>query len=237
MPTYNRRKFIPAAIRCFMAQTYERRELVVLDDGTDSVADLFAPEVLPKGIVVRYIRVEGKMKIGAKRNRLIVEARGDIICWQDDDDFYPPDRVKKAVNKLRSVPNRQVPVVGSSRLVIYFSDRDEIWTIGPYGKNHCTNGTMAHWKSYGLEHKYDETVDMAEEKSFLENWTTPVLQLVSEECMLVIAHADNTYDKRKLLKQNNPTLRKMDIKMRALVRDPVLRAFYLGLAKDYVESV
>jgi hypothetical protein len=93
---------------------------------------------------------------------------------------------------------------------------------------------MAHWRSYGLEHKYDETVDMAEEKSFLENWKTPVLQLVPEECMLVIAHADNTFDKRKLLLQNNPTLKRVDIKMRTMVRDPILRAFYLGLAKDYL---
>ena len=41
-PTYNRRKFIPTLLKCFEDQTYPEthRELIILDDGTDKVADL-----------------------------------------------------------------------------------------------------------------------------------------------------------------------------------------------------
>jgi hypothetical protein len=37
MPTANRRRFVPEAIRLFLAQDYLEKELVILDDGEDSV--------------------------------------------------------------------------------------------------------------------------------------------------------------------------------------------------------
>ena len=40
MPTADRRRFVPQAIRNFLAQDYAERELVILDDGADSIADL-----------------------------------------------------------------------------------------------------------------------------------------------------------------------------------------------------
>ena len=42
-PTYNRRKFIPYLIKSFQEQTYPKQlmEWIVIDDGEDSVEDLF----------------------------------------------------------------------------------------------------------------------------------------------------------------------------------------------------
>ena len=37
MPTADRRRYVPGAIASFLAQDYEPRELIVLDDGQDSV--------------------------------------------------------------------------------------------------------------------------------------------------------------------------------------------------------
>lgn len=211
-------------------------EWIILDDGTDKVADLFDPKVT--GLKnVKYVALpEGvKLPIGAKRNRLNEMAKGDIVvCW-DDDDYYPPERVQKAVFKLRSYKGKTVSVVGSSKLHLYFSDRDEIWTIGPYNPNHCTNGTMAYWRSYFGPNRYDDTAEKAEEKKFMQGFTIPVGQLTSEETMLVICHAHNTFDKRILLKQNNPMLKTCGTKMRQLVKDKKIRDFYLELARDYKE--
>jgi len=231
-PTYNRRRFLGTAIACFKAQTYpqDRMEWIILDDGEDKVGDLF---IGMKN--VRYIQVPDgkKLPIGAKRNQLNELAKGEIVvCW-DDDDYYPPDRIRKAAYKLCSVPGRRVPVVGCSRLNMYYSDRDEIWSIGPYHQNHCTNGTMAYWRSYFGPNRYDDTAEKAEEKLFLKGFTTPVLQLNTEETMLVICHADNTFDKRTLLDKGNPLLVKTNLKMKTLVGDKEARAFYAGLAADY----
>ena len=67
----------------------------------------------------------------------------------------------------------------------------------------------------------------------MRDWTTPVLQLNGAETMLVICHAHNTFDKRILLTQNNPLLKQVPIKMRNLVKNKMIRDFYIEIARDY----
>ena len=77
-PTYNRRKFIPFLIKCYLSQTYPREliEWIVIDDGEDSVEDLFKD--VPN---VKYTRLEKKMKLGAKRNFMHTKCKGEIIVY------------------------------------------------------------------------------------------------------------------------------------------------------------
>lgn len=217
----------------------KQMEWIILDDGTDKVKDLFDAAIADGLTNIRYVALPDgeKLPIGAKRNRLNEMATGEIVvCW-DDDDYYPPVRVKKAVTALRSIPGRKIPVVGCSKLLLFFSDRDEIWSIGPYHQNHCTNGTMAYWRTYFGEHRYEDTAEKAEEKHFMCNFTTPVKQLMTDETMLVICHAHNTFDKRILLTQNNPLLVKTSFTLKRIVKDKKIRDFYIELAKDYKDDV
>ena len=114
-PTYNRRRFIPFLIKCYKSQTYPASlmEWIVVDDGTDPVGDLFKDV---EG--VKYFYQEEKMKLGKKRNYMHKKVTGDIIVYMDDDDYYPPDRVKDAVTKLRS--NHHILASGSSLIYILF---------------------------------------------------------------------------------------------------------------------
>ena len=167
-PTYNRRKFIPVLIEIYCAQTFskEKMEWIIADDGRDSVEDLFldAQKTLPN---IRYVRLDEKIRIGAKRNLLNSLATGDIIIAMDDDDYYPPTRVESVVNAFRKYP--KVDLAGSSEMDLYYTDQKKIYTLGPFGIKHATNGTMAWRKRYSNTHKYDEFVTMTEEVSFLDN--------------------------------------------------------------------
>jgi glycosyltransferase involved in cell wall biosynthesis len=156
-PTYNRRLFFPALLRCVESQTYpkNRIEWIILDDGTDSIEDIVTAAA-KKYPYIRYIRSEEKMLIGKKRNILNKEAKGDIMVAMDDDDYYPPERVSHVVHMLLGKP--KVELAGASEIYMYFADNREIYRIGPYNPNHCTNGTMAYKKSYAATHLYDETV-------------------------------------------------------------------------------
>jgi glycosyltransferase involved in cell wall biosynthesis len=225
-PTYNRRKFIPYIIKCYKEQTYpkDRMEWIILDDGDQSVADLFAAAAkqIPN---IRYIRHEGeKMLIGAKRNRLNAETRGDIIVAMDDDDYYPPERVSHVVMMMRRQP--KVDLAGASEIYMYYSDIQTIYRFGPYNPNHATNGTMAWRRSYGRTHKYDETVTHAEERSFLDNYSHPMIQLDPFKVMLVMSHSENTFDKKKLRNEENPFTKKTDMKLKAFIRDKTIRDFF-----------
>jgi glycosyltransferase involved in cell wall biosynthesis len=229
-PTYNRRRFIPSLIACYMHQTYpkERMEWIVLDDGADSVEDLFTAAAAAKKIPnLRYIRSPEKQVIGAKRNRLNEEARGEIIVAMDDDDYYPPERVAAVVKAFRANP--KIELAGSSEVYMYYSDVKQIYKLGPYNANHATNGTMAWRKQYALTHRYDDTVTHAEEKSFLENYKHPMIQLDPFKVMLVMSHSENTFDKTSMREQeNNPFVKKTVMKLRDFIKDKGLRDFFAG---------
>lgn len=234
-PTYNRRMFIPTLIDIYKAQSYpkEKMEWIIIDDGRQSVEDLFqeAAKTIPN---IRYIRITEKMRLGAKRNLLNKEAKGKIIVAMDDDDYYPPNRVSSVVEAFRKNP--KVELAGSSEMNLYYLDTKKIYTIGPYTNTHATNGTMAWRKTYSDKHKYDEFVTKTEEVTFLENFKHPMIQLDPLSTILVICHTDNTADKSELRDEHlsksniiNSKFKESVYKLEDLVTDKKIRDFYLGL--------
>jgi len=224
-PTYNRRRFIPSLIKLVEMQTYprDRMEWVIFDDGQEPIGDLLeaAADRLPK---VFYMFSDEKFTIGEKRNKLNELARGDILVAFDDDDFYFPERVMSAVTALNSNPS--VDLAGSSEVYLYFTDIRQIYKIGPYFPKHATNGTMAWRKRYALSRKYDETVAFAEEKSFLEDYKNPLIQLDPMKVMLVMSHGDNTFDKTELRNSDNPLFKPTNLTLQEFILDDELRSFF-----------
>lgn len=140
MPTYNRRSFIPHAIRSFLRQEYENSELLIVDDGTNTIADC-----IPEHERIRYIRLDKKLTIGAKRNLACQQARGEIIIHWDDDDWYPPWRVGAQV---RALQDRGADLCGSSRVFYYDPMNDHAWEYhyrGP-GPTWVAGNTLAYRK-------------------------------------------------------------------------------------------
>lgn len=118
MPTANRRRFIPEAIRIFLAQDYPAKELIVLDDGEDSVKDL-----IPTHREIRYVRLGCRQSIGAKRNLGCTVARGDIIAHWDDDDWYAPWRLSYQVAEIV----RGADICGLSRMLFFDPLAQRVW--------------------------------------------------------------------------------------------------------------
>jgi hypothetical protein len=88
---------------------------------------------------------------------------------------------------------------------------------------------MAVRRSYALSHAYDESVTHAEEKSFLESYKHPMIQLDPMKTMLVFSHSENTFNKIKMREDPNPFVKKTDLKIRDFVKDAGLRAFFSAL--------
>jgi len=221
-PTYNRRHFIPFLIKNFKAQTYPKKlmEWIVIDDGEDCVRDLF------EGVeCVKYFRYEERMKLGKKRNLMHEKSKGEIIVYMDDDDYYPPDRVNHAVNRLRSQP--KALAAGSSLMYIYFKHIDKIYQFGPYGPRHATAGTFALRRDIFTITKYDDDAEMAEEKLFLKNYTIPFVQLNPIKTILCFSHDKNTFDKKKLLENPHPNyVRKTGMNCKVFIKDKKTREWY-----------
>ena len=247
-PTFNRRPFIAAMLQCFAHQTYprDRMEWIIIDDGTDPIEDLVSSHPC-----VRYFRIEEKISLGKKRNLMHEKARGDIIVYMDDDDYYPPERVSHAVTTLLDHRTRQtgIKLAGSSEMCIYFKTGElrskhcaphpsssegcgQMVQFGPYGPNHATAATFAFWKELltDMNLSYDEDACLAEERAFLRGYAVPMAQLDPMKVILVFSHAHNTFDKRMLLSN----LGKPDCGMRTssrtvsdFIKEPDLLRFYM----------
>jgi len=119
MPTYNRRRFVPQAVRCFLRQDYSNMELIIVDDSADSVADCLTSD--PR---IRYFRLEDKLSVGSKRNYACAQASGEIIVHWDDDDWYPASRVRTQVGALQA---HSADLCGSSRIYYYAPGTGQAW--------------------------------------------------------------------------------------------------------------
>lgn len=217
--TFNRRAFIPNMIRCFQHQDYQgEMEWIILDDGTDSIEDLVSG--IPQ---VKYVRLGTKLPIGKKRNMSHELAKGDILVYMDDDDYYPPTRISHAVESLC---NSEALCAGSSIIHVYFDHIQKIMEFGPYGPNHATAGTFAMKRELLTQTAYDDTSLMAEEKHFLKNYTIPMVQLDPKKTILVVSHLHNTFDKKKLLINPSSKVQETELQLSHFIKEsPALHFF------------
>lgn len=200
-PTFNRRPFIPTMFECFKNQTYpkDRMEWIIVDDGTDRIRDLVESSGISQ---IKYFELDKKVSLGEKRNYMHSKASGTIIVYMDDDDYYPPDRVSHAVDKLTE--NREALCAGSSEIYIYFKHIKKMIQFGPYGPNHATAGTFAFKAELLKQTRYQDHAAVAEEREFLKGYTIPFVQLDPMKTILCFSHEQNTFDKRKLLDNPHP---------------------------------
>jgi hypothetical protein len=83
--TKNRRAFLPEALRCFQRQDWPDRELVVLDDGDDPVADLIPDDPLIRHAILQVFLwleppEEGGATVEVHEVGPVVES-GQLIGW------------------------------------------------------------------------------------------------------------------------------------------------------------
>lgn len=95
MPTFDRRDFVPRAITYFQRQDYLNKQLIIVDDGTDPVADLIPPDER-----VQYIRLPQRLSVGAKRNLVCEQSAAPLIAHWDDDDWHAPQRLRRQVGHI-----------------------------------------------------------------------------------------------------------------------------------------
>lgn len=99
--TYNRREVLVKAIESALSQSYEPKEIVVLDDAsTDDTSGL--AEQFPQ---VEWRRNETNRGLMHARQSLMMEGGHDAYCSLDDDSwFLKPDDLGKAVQQLEKEP-------------------------------------------------------------------------------------------------------------------------------------
>lgn len=191
MATKNRRKLFQRALEYFQAQTLDDRELIVVDDGDDSVEDLCS------GLdSVRFLRTN-PLPLGTKMNLGFEAARGDVLQKLDDDDYYHPDFLRASAATLESAGKEEVIVAWDCFL---------LWTAGDdrlrfSGFNRQAGSTLAFPRSVWERTKFRD-IPKSVDSRFLEDAQTTVLGVRAPEMHVVFRHGANTWNQ---LRSGRPT--------------------------------
>jgi hypothetical protein len=189
MPTANRRRFVPQAIRYFQAQDYPHKELVILDDGTDSVADL-----IPDDSQVRYTRLTGQRPLGAKRNACVEASRGDLIMHWDDDDWHAPRRIRYQVEVLLGA---QAELCGLRQMLFYdlTSHQNWLYTYPASQRLWLAGGSLLYTRNFWQRAPFPQ-IQIGEDARFV--WSQPLDRVVvppDHTFYVALIHPDNTSPK------------------------------------------
>ena len=100
-PTHNRPEFLLQALQSIQRQSFPDWEALVIDDGDGSGMQL-ANSLADKRICAFQNPLKGQIKA---RNYALAKARGEVIAWLDDDDWWDdPKHLEKNVALLSSQP-------------------------------------------------------------------------------------------------------------------------------------
>lgn len=190
MPTADRRAFVGQAIACFLRQDYPHRELIVVDDGADAVADL-----MPDDPRVRYLRLAARRSVGAKRNLACQAAAGEIIVHWDDDDWSAPRRLSYQVAELL---RQGADLCGLSALNYYDPWQRRAWRyVYPAHAPAWVGGnTLCYRKAYWQQNPFAD-IDVGEDTRFVQARLAQRLAILPDASFFVaLIHAHNVSPKQ-----------------------------------------
>ena len=182
LATRNRGAFVRQAIRCFQRQTYDHSELIVVDDGEEPVAESCG------GLArVRYIRLHQSTPLGKKLNIGVCAADGTIIQKLDDDDYYAPDFLERAVRALSTHAPKRTVVAWCCFLVL-LPGEDQ---LRHSGHNWAAGGSLCFRPELWRRAPFRDLP--GPDSVFLKDLQPNLVRVCAPESFLVVRHGQNTW--------------------------------------------
>src|SRR5437660_592389 len=98
VPAYNSQEWLADTLRSAIAQTWPRKEIIVVDDGSKDQTTEVARRFASKEVAVVTTENQGA---AAARNHAMSLSQGDYIQWLDADDLLAPDKIERQMAALR----------------------------------------------------------------------------------------------------------------------------------------
>ena len=101
--TYRRDTYLRKALDSLMTQTYPNFEIILVDDNDDPQWNQTVKNIVSgyfqysRSVTITYIQNHPNQGSAKTRNIGISAARGEYVCFLDDDDQYLPEKIAKQV--------------------------------------------------------------------------------------------------------------------------------------------
>src|SRR5437016_10212691 len=97
IPAYNAERWIGETIRSALAQTWPRKELIIVNDGSRDRTLEVARQFASGNVLVVTQQNQGA---SAARNKAFELCQGDYIQWLDADDLLSPAKIARQMEAL-----------------------------------------------------------------------------------------------------------------------------------------
>ncbi len=98
IPAHNAEKWVTDTIRSAVAQTWKRKEIIVVDDGSTDQTLAVARQFESKSVRIVASKNQGA---AATRNLALQLSQGDYIQYLDADDLLAPDKIERQLTAVR----------------------------------------------------------------------------------------------------------------------------------------
>ena len=99
IPVYNAERFLPSGLDSLWSQTYQNFEILLADDGSTDATPSLCDEIAAKDGRVRVLHYQHQ-GVGAMRNALVENAKGDYLYFFDIDDQIEPELLERNVEAM-----------------------------------------------------------------------------------------------------------------------------------------
>ncbi len=145
IPAFNAQEWIADTLRSAIAQTWGRKEIIVVDDGstdqTPTIARQFESDFL-------HVVTQKNQGAAAARNLAFSLSRGDYIQWLDADDLLAPNKITHQMDVLAQWRSKRTLLSAAWGHFLYRYYRAELaptalwcdlspveWLVGKMGQN------------------------------------------------------------------------------------------------------
>src|SRR4029077_10740399 len=104
IPAYNAERWIGQTILSALAQTWPRKEIIVIDDGSRDQTLQVARQCASEDV---FIVAQENQGAAAARNKALQLRQGEYIQWLDADDLLSPDKIAKQAAAARESADRR----------------------------------------------------------------------------------------------------------------------------------
>ncbi|BBB14888.1 glycosyl transferase group 2 family protein [Candidatus Rickettsiella viridis] len=99
LTTYNRSQLLPRALRSVLQQSFSNFELIIVDDHSTDNTRQVVYEFTDNRMT--YIQQDHNQGVSTARNTGIKQAKGEYLCFLDDDDEYLPTFLQEVSQFLK----------------------------------------------------------------------------------------------------------------------------------------
>lgn len=123
IPTYNRAKFLPRAIKSILKQTTKKWKLLIIDDGSTDKTKKVVKRYLSDSRI-RYVRIKKNRGVSNALKKALSMVDTKYFTQLDADDWYEKHTIKSCLKKIEMASKKVAMVYGN----------EKVWKLSRSGK-------------------------------------------------------------------------------------------------------